>query len=86
MPSSCPTLLVHEAALVNLSSEEVCRSAAALGQHLLGQLCTVQVPRVTTQSMLCPPAVAFGQRAPNRAGAREQGRGMGADLQGGLFS
>lgn len=28
-----------------------------------------------------PPAVAFGQRAPNRAGAREQGRGMGADLQ-----
>ncbi|EFN52225.1 hypothetical protein CHLNCDRAFT_54543 [Chlorella variabilis] len=26
-------------------------------------------------------SVAFGQRAPNRAGAREQGRGMGADLQ-----
>jgi pre-mRNA-splicing factor 38B len=26
-------------------------------------------------------AVAFGQRAPNRAGAREVGRGMGADLQ-----
>ncbi len=28
-------------------------------------------------------SVAFGQRAPNRAGAREQGRGMGAELQGG---
>lgn len=27
-------------------------------------------------------SVAFGQRAPNRAGAREQGRGMGAELQG----
>ncbi|PRW61404.1 pre-mRNA-splicing factor 38B isoform X1 [Chlorella sorokiniana] len=26
-------------------------------------------------------SVAFGQRAPNRAGAREQGRGMGAELQ-----
>lgn len=30
---------------------------------------------------LSAAAVAFGQRAPNRAGAREQGRGMGADLQ-----
>ncbi len=28
-------------------------------------------------------SVAFGQRAPNRAGAREEGRGMGAGMQGG---
>ncbi|KAL4854361.1 Pre-mRNA splicing factor SR-like 1 [Chlorella vulgaris] len=28
-------------------------------------------------------SVAFGQRAPNRAGAREQGRGMGSELQAG---
>ncbi len=28
-------------------------------------------------------SVAFGQRAPNRAGAREEGRGMGAGVQGG---
>lgn len=31
-------------------------------------------------------SVAFGQRAPNRAGAREQGRGMGAELQGACTS
>ena len=31
----------------------------------------------------CPAAVAFGQRAPNRAGTREQGRGMGSELREG---
>lgn len=31
---------------------------------------------------LLPTTVAMGQRAPNRAGTREQGRGMGTELQG----
>lgn len=41
----------------------------------------VAEPNQRPASVKASLSVAFGQRAPNRAGAREQGRGMGADLQ-----
>lgn len=73
------------------SKQHEAQAAALPAPALAPACCTPHLPVVRTAHGCgwnadngCPchaPAVAFGQRAPNRAGAREQGRGMGADLQ-----
>ena len=61
--------------------DEVCQFGVLIIKSLLCII--VGVLTISDQAILCLfRSVAFGQRAPNRSSAREEGRGLGAGMRG----